>query len=76
MTTGKVVRVDTQQTEAIAVITQDDSVWLTNPTWLRWASTPEDLRAHIILKCSDGSSIRVRAVKIARRHIRIGSVEK
>ena len=76
MTTSKVVRLDNQQTEAIAVIAGDDSVWITNPTWLRWHAASEEDKAHIILKSSDGSNIRVRAVKVARRHIRIGSVGK
>jgi hypothetical protein len=70
-------------TSGTALIASDDSVWITvSPkwwdlaTWFWWWLCPADQKAVMKLHRADGAGgsvlVRTRAVRMARRHVRVG----
>jgi hypothetical protein len=68
----QMVRVDVETIKTIAVIAKDDTVWLTHPGWLRWWLTLPSQRRYIVLTLANGEKYRARAVRIAKRYVRLG----
>ena len=83
MTTMKVVEVDATQQHGTALIDGEDSVWITLAprvydlaTWFWWWLAPADKKAWVTLNTSDGRKVRSRAIRVARRHVRIRGMVK
>ena len=65
------------------VLAGDDSIWipLCPPwwdlaSWFWWWLAPVDRKAWMTLKLRDGTTVRTRALRIARGYIRIGTVDR
>lgn len=74
----KQIEVDVEEARDLALIGSDDSVWVavTHRWWdlatiLWWWLLPSDRRAVIKLTVAGGRSVRIRAARMASRHVRV-----
>lgn len=81
MSTLKIIHVDAREHHGTALLASDDSVWVAVApehhdlaTWLWWWLCPADKKAFAILNTSSGKSVRVRAVRVANRHVKFRGV--
>ena len=82
MTTVQIAR-NSKVLESTALVAADDSVWVavTVRWWdlasiLWWWLCPSDRKAWVTLRLHDAPAVRTRAIRIANRHVRIGSVAR
>lgn len=80
MSTIKVVGFDARGQHGLALVAADDSVWVTTAPrwwnvlgWLRWWLAKDDRKAWVTLTTS-GKRVRTRALRVARKHVKIGKV--
>lgn len=73
------VNFNPRETVGTALIAEDGSVWIAvNPppydlaTWIWWWLCPSSRKARIKLNTTNGI-VSTRAIKIARRHVRLGT---
>ena len=78
VTTIEFVGDDGQSMDGVALIDTEDRVWRTfaRPwwdiaSWFWWWLAP-GRKVWVVLRRADASKVRVRAVLLARRHVRIG----
>lgn len=83
MTIMRVVEVDARKHTGTALIAADDSVWVAvSPpwfdlsTWFWWWLTPADKKAWVLINGTNGKTVRSRAIRVARKHVRIRGVVK
>lgn len=83
MTTLDIQRFDAREQHGTALLPSDDTVWIAVcpqrwdiATWLWWWLAPADSKAWVVLTTATGARVRTRAVRIARRYVRIGNVPK
>lgn len=62
----------------LALIGANDAIWLVVPlrwwdlaTLLWWVFVPVDKKATVHLTLGDGSKVKVRAVRVATKHVRV-----
>lgn len=62
----------------LALLGQDDSIWLVVPlrwwdlaTVIWWWMCPADKRAKVTLTMVDGKKVNVRAIRVATKHVRV-----
>ncbi len=62
----------------LALIDGSDNVWIVVPprwwdlaTWLFWLLLPADRRAHVRLNLGSGEFLSCRAVRMAKRYVRL-----
>lgn len=74
----KQIEVEIAGTTDLALIGQNDAVWLVVPlrwwdlaTLLWWLFVPVDKKAKVKLTLADGSKVSLRAVRVASRHVRV-----
>lgn len=79
----EVLKLPESGTESLSFIAKDGSVWVVfYPEWwdiaslLWWWLTPKDKKAWIQVKRNGEGTIRARAVRVSRTHVRIGNVDK
>lgn len=75
---GKIIQASAVGAHSTALVAADDSVWVSlSPrwwdlaSWLWWWLCPSDRRAWVILTNGQGVRIRTRAIRVARRYVRI-----
>jgi len=78
MSHAQIATVGDYRVHETALIASDDSVWVAvKIRWwdlavlLWWWLCPADRKAWTTLTVKDGKSVRTRAIRIAKRHIRI-----
>jgi hypothetical protein len=76
--TLRVIKLDATAQHGTALIAADDAVWVTValPWWdlsarLWWWLCPHDKKAMLDLTVKDGGRVRTRAIRIARKHVRL-----
>jgi hypothetical protein len=76
----QIVYVQAFPQHGLAVVFPDDSVWVTVAvrwwdlaTQLWWWLSPADKKGWLILTTADGNKVRSRAIRIATRHLHIGT---
>lgn len=74
----KQIEVEVAGTTDLALIGQNDAVWLVVPlrwwdlaTLLWWLFVPVDKKAKVKLNLADGSKVSLRAVRVASKHVRV-----
>jgi hypothetical protein len=74
----KQIELELEGTKDLALIANDDSIWLVVPirwwdlaTLVWWVFAPSDRKAGVTLKMHDGSKVRFRAVRVASKHVRV-----
>ena len=82
MTTMKVVTLDAYEQHGTALIAPDDTVWIAYcpRPWdlasiLWWFFCPSDKKGFVTLTLRDNRRVRTKAIRVARRHVKIGAVE-
>lgn len=83
MSAVKEVAVELTGARDLALIGNDDSIWLVVPlrwwdlsTLLYWLFLPSDKRAFINLRMYNGEQVRVRAARVAKRYVRLTGTYK
>lgn len=78
MTDLRVIGFDAREFTGTALLASDDSIWIAVhlrwwdvATALWWWLTPTDKKAYVILHTTAGRRVRTRAIRVARRHVRI-----
>jgi len=74
----KSVEVEVEGARDLALIARDDSIWLVVPlrwwdlaTLVWWLFALADRKAKIKLNLTTGTHVRMRAVRVASRHVRV-----
>ena len=82
MTTMKVVTLDSYEQHGTALISSDDSVCVVYApkqwdfaSMLWWWFCPGDKKGFVTLTTRDKRRVRAKAIRVAHRHVRIGSGE-
>lgn len=83
MTELKIVHLDAREHHGTALIDTEDGVWIALApswwdiaSWIWWFFCPIDRQAHIHMNTKAGKKVRVRAVRVAKRHVRFRGVPK
>lgn len=83
VSTMRVISFDATAQHGTAIISADDSVWIAvapkkwdMASWFWWWLCPSDKKAMVILKNKDGSEVRTKAIRIAKKHVHISSLSK
>jgi len=83
MAAVKEIQVEVSGAKDLAVIGNDDSVWLVVPlrwwdlsTLLFWLLVPSDRRSKISLKLLNGEKVAFKAVRVAKRYVKITGTYK
>ena len=76
------IEIATEGAQDLALISNDDAVWLVVSlrwwdlaTWLWWLLCPSDRKAWVRLSLSSGRTFRLRALRVASRHLRVGRMK-
>jgi hypothetical protein len=74
----KQIKIEVKGARDLALISSDDSVWLVVPlrwwdlsTLLFWFFLPVDKKADIDIQTTSGEKVAVKAVRVAKRHIKV-----
>lgn len=78
MASIKHIEVELEGTKDLALIGNDDSVWLVVPirwwdlaTLVWWLFCPADRKARVTLTLLDSKKVKLNAVRVASRHTRV-----
>lgn len=82
MTEIKVIHYDARSQHGTALLCSDGTVWVSVApswwdvaTWLWWWLAPSDRKAWVVLRTGK-ASVRSRAIRVARKHVRLGYAPK
>lgn len=74
----KTIEIETEHVKDLALIASDDAVWLVVPwrwwdfaTLLWWAFCPQDRRAKVKLTLTSEEKVSFRAIRVAKRYVRV-----
>lgn len=83
MAVVKEISVEVAGAKDLALIGNDDAVWLVVPLrwWdlsclLFWFFLPADRRAYVTLRMGGGERVRLRAARVATKHVRVSGLYK
>lgn len=78
MSALKHVEIQLEGTKDLALISQDDAVWIVVPlrwwdfaTLIWWFFAPWDRKAMVTLTIAKGTKVTMRAVRVASRHVKV-----
>jgi hypothetical protein len=82
MSALKAIELELSGTRDLALISErDSSVWLAVPlrwwdlaTLIWWLFAPADRKAEVRLTLGDGSKVKLKAVRVASRHVRVRGI--
>lgn len=74
----KQIKIEVKGAKDLALIGNDDSVWLVVPlrwwdlsTLLFWFFLPADRKADLDIQTTNGEKVAVKAVRVAKRHMKV-----
>jgi len=79
----ELVHLDAFDQHGTAIIASDETVWITLclhwwgfATVLWWFFAPAEHKVWMTLTLKDGRKVRTRAIRVAKRHVRIGTAPR